>query len=360
MLILSAGNDWVVHRRVQRRFYRRLGSPRKEMVVLPGFYHEVFHERERALPIGRAARFLAEAFAGEPVPRSAAARNRERFAALSQPLPVWSPRRAGYAIARLALSTLGRLSHGLRLGWASGFESGRSLNHVYANRPRGSGVIGRLLDRVYLNAPGWRGIRTRAAHLRAALAQEIAWRRQAGRKVHLLDVAGGPGRYLVDTLAALDDPAVTAQCRDLDAAGLDEGRALARARGVTGLTYARADAFDPHTYQRLVPRPDIIVISGLFELFADNRLLARALRCACEALPADGTLIVTNQPRHPQLDFIARVLDDRNGRRWVMRPRPQAELDGLLRAAGLVTERCWIDNDGIFSVNLASRLGAPT
>lgn len=353
LLMLSAGNEWVVHRRVQRRFFLRLGSPRKQMILLPGFLHEVFHEQERAVPIAHASAFLAEAFAGDPLSRSAAPRNGERFAALKRPLPVYCPRRAGYAVARLAMATLGRLSHGVRLGWASGFESGRSLNHVYDNRPRGSGLIGRLIDRAYLDAPGWRGIRTRGMHLRGALQREIARRRQAGRKVHVLDVAGGPGRYLVDTLARLADPMVTAQCRDLDAVGLKEGRALARARGVSGLIYVQADAFDPASYKDRVPRPDIIVISGLFELFDDNRLPARALRAAREALAADGTLIITNQPWHPQLDFIARVLDDRNGRRWVMRPRPQVELEGLLREAGFATERRWIDDDGIFSVNLA-------
>jgi len=350
LLLLSAGSDWVVHRRAQRRFFERLGSRSKEMEVLPGFYHEIFHEQQRAVPIARSARFLAQAFDGprlEPNPEPV---GRDGYQALCRPLPAYSPRRWGYAVSRLAMSTLGRLSHGVSLGWESGFESGRSLNHVYENRPRGSGPLGRLLDRLYLDSPGWRGIRTRGVNLRRALLEEIRRRRQAGRDVHILDVAGGPGRYFIDTLTELNDSKVTAQVRDLDASGLEEGRAEARQRGVSGLTYARADAFDPAAYRDLVPRPDILVISGLFELFEDNHLLVRALEAARAALPKDGTLIVTNQPWHPQLDFIARVLDDRNGEPWVMRPRPQSELEGLLHRAGFVTERRWIDDQGIFSV----------
>jgi hypothetical protein len=270
-------------------------------------------------------------------------------------LPWYAPRRWGFAATRLALSTLGRLSDGVRLGWESGFESGRSLVHVYENQARGRGALGRLIDRLYLDSPGWRGIRTRGEHLREALLQEIIRRRAAGRRVHVLDVAGGPGRYLIDTLAGLRDPSVTVQCRDLDTAGLAQGRALARAREVSGIVHVKADAFDPASYRDLVPRPDILVISGLFELFDDNGRVSRALEAAYGALAEDGTLMVTNQPRHPQLELIARVLDDRNGQPWVMRPRPQSELEGLLGEAGFVTSRRWIDDEGIFSVNLARK-----
>jgi len=356
VLVLGAGNDWVVHRRAQARFFKRLGSPCKAMKVLPGFYHEVFHERDRALPIAWAADFIGRAFeadlsvSAEPEPLGQA-----RFQALSRALPWYLPRRWGFAATRQALATLGRLSEGVRLGWETGFESGRSLAHVYDDRARGKGRVGRLIDRLYLDAPGWRGIRTRGEHLRAALLEEITRRRAPGRRVHLLDVAGGPGRYLIDTLAQLRDPAVTVQCRDLDAAGLEQGRVEAQARGVSGIVYVRADAFDPASYRDLVPRPDILIISGLFELFEDNGLLLKALEAAHGALAPDGVLIVTNQPRHPQLELIARVLDDRNGRPWVMRPRPQSELEGLLRVSGFVTERRWIDNDGIFTVNLVHK-----
>lgn len=59
-LILSAGSDWVVHLSTQRQFFARLGSQRKEHIIYPGFHHEVFHERDRHLPIARARQFLAD------------------------------------------------------------------------------------------------------------------------------------------------------------------------------------------------------------------------------------------------------------------------------------------------------------
>jgi len=64
-LILSAGADRVVRLSTQREFFARLGSGRKEHVIYPGFYHHVFHEQDRHLPIGRARAFLNDLFADE-------------------------------------------------------------------------------------------------------------------------------------------------------------------------------------------------------------------------------------------------------------------------------------------------------
>ena len=63
-LILSAGAELVVRLSTQRKFFARLGSERKEHIVYPDFYHHVFHEQDRHLPIGRAGAFLEDLFAG--------------------------------------------------------------------------------------------------------------------------------------------------------------------------------------------------------------------------------------------------------------------------------------------------------
>lgn len=59
-LILSAGSDWVVRISTQRQFFARLGSQQKEHIIYPGFYHEVFHEGDRHLPIARGRQFLGD------------------------------------------------------------------------------------------------------------------------------------------------------------------------------------------------------------------------------------------------------------------------------------------------------------
>lgn len=62
-LMLSAGSDRVVRLSAQRAFFSRLGSGDKQHLVFPGFYHEVFHERDRKLPIDSTRAFLTRLFA---------------------------------------------------------------------------------------------------------------------------------------------------------------------------------------------------------------------------------------------------------------------------------------------------------
>jgi hypothetical protein len=56
------------------------------------------------------------------------------------------------------------------------------------------------------------------------------------------------------------------------------------------------------------------------------------------------------------MEFIARVLTNREGRPWIMRRRTQAEMDELARAAAFEKLREEIDPWGIFSVSLARRM----
>ena len=46
-LVLVAGSDWVVERAAQTKFFERLGSPVKHLEMLPGYYHDVYHETAR-------------------------------------------------------------------------------------------------------------------------------------------------------------------------------------------------------------------------------------------------------------------------------------------------------------------------
>lgn len=103
------------------------------------------------------------------------------------------------------------------------------------------------------------------------------------------------------------------------------------------------------------PRPTIAIVSGLYELFPDNTRVRRSLQGLAEALPDGGRLIYTNQPWHPQLEMIARVLPNRDGQPWIMRCRPQAEMDELVRSAGFEKVDMLLDPEGIFTVSVARR-----
>ena len=139
----------------------------------------------------------------------------------------------------------------------------------------------------------------------------------------------------------------------MDAASLAEGRRLAQAYGVTRLAHEPGDAFDPASIASLSPRPDIVIVSGLYELFQDNGMVLRSLRAIYDHLAPGGRLIYTNQPCHPQLELIARTLTNRGGDPWVMRPRPQSEMSGLVGLAGFRTLTRSMDDAGIFTVATA-------
>jgi hypothetical protein len=89
------------------------------------------------------------------------------------------------------------------------------------------------------------------------------------------------------------------------------------------------------------------------ELFPDNGPIAASLGGLRAALAGGGYLVYTCQPWHPQLELIARVLTNCAGRPWVMRCRPQAEMDALVRRAGFEKLATAADDTGIFTVSLA-------
>ena len=360
-LLLSAGSDWVVKLSAQRRFFDGLSSSIKEMHVYPGFYHDIFHEKDRHQPIAKAREFLLRMFSQPPARQSLLRADEEGFTKkeyeqLSRPLPVLCPRRLAFTVFKVALRTLGKLSEGIRLGWRTGYDSGESLDYVYENRPRGITPLGRILDRQYLNSVGWKGIRQRKANLEKALRATIDEVSLTRNPIRMVDIASGPGRYLLETLKKISDIEISAILRDRAPGSLEAGRELARWLNVPNVTYAQGDAFDPQSLASIFPRPNIAIVSGLYELFPYNRIVLTSLRGLNQALQDGGFLIYTNQPWHPQVEMIARVLTNRDGCPWVMRRRTQPEMDDLVHAAGFQKLSMEIDDAGIFTVSVAQKV----
>jgi SAM-dependent methyltransferase len=250
------------------------------------------------------------------------------------------------------------LSKGIDLGWQTGFDSGRSLDYVYENRPQGSSQLGRFVDATYLNSIGWRGIRQRKANLEKALCESIKTLDAEGRPVRILDVAAGAGRYVLEAIRTLPEISISAVLRDNREENIAAARALAEEFGLTNVNVERGDAFDRADLAGLVPRATIGIVSGLYELFPSNKAVAESLGGLAGALEPDGFLIYTNQPWHPQLEFIARVLRNRDGQRWIMRRRSTAEIDELVSGAGFKKCAMEIDRWGMFSVSVARRNGS--
>ena len=141
-----------------------------------------------------------------------------------------------FAVARAGLRAAGRLSHGVDLGWRNGFDSGLSLDYVYENKARGSLGVGRLIDKSYLNSIGWRGIRQRKVNLKNALRNVIENLHREGRRVRILDIAAGAGRYVMETVHELSDISMDAILRDYKQENVDAARALAQEFGLKNVT----------------------------------------------------------------------------------------------------------------------------
>jgi alpha-beta hydrolase superfamily lysophospholipase/SAM-dependent methyltransferase len=356
LLVLAASSDWVVHESAQRQFVERASSSVKRFEVLTGFSHAIFHEKNRRLVVEKVREFIGERFAG-PSSSSPSLVDADRqgfthdeYERLQRPGGLWS------APVRWLMKGPGRLSRGIDLGWKHGFDSGIMLDYIYQNRAQGLTPLGQVIDRSFLDAIGWRGIRVRRTLLEQALRLLIEKTHGAGRPVRLLDIASGPGRYVLETIRALHPIPISAVLRDYKLENLDAAARLRDELGLAQVTLVHADAFDRAELAVITPRPTIAIASGLYELFPHNGPVVRSLRGLADAVEPGGHLIYTNQPWHPQVEFIARVLTNREGQPWIMRRRTQAEMDELVRNSGFEKISQEIDPCGIFTVSVARRV----
>lgn len=363
--LLISGSDFVVQHAPQHEFFNRLGSTIKERHVLAGFYHDTLGERDRAKAVSLARDFILGRFADPPVvvDLSTAHRTgptREESDRLATPLPPLSPKALYWSATRAGLRFGGMFSRGLKLGHETGFDSGSTLDYVYRYEADSPSVVGRLIDRNYLNSIGWRGIRQRKVHVEELIREAMRLLRAAGMPIHVMDVAAGHGRYVLEALDGLQVKPDSILLRDYSDLNVMQGADMIAAKNLKAIAhFEKGDAFDRASVAAVTPRPTLAIVSGLYELFADNDLVSRSLAGIAEAVPRGGYLVYTGQPWHPQLELIARALTShRGGQAWVMRRRSQGEMDQLVERVGFrkVTQR--IDDWGIFTVSLAVREAA--
>ena len=229
---------------------------------------------------------------------------------------------------------------------------------VYRNRASGRSPLGRHLDRTFLDAIGWRGIRQRKLDVEELLCDASARLRSAGAPVHIVDIAAGHGRYVLEAVAAMQERPDSILLRDYSDLNVEQGTALINDKGLADIAhFASGDAFERANLAAIRPRPTLAVVSGLYELTPDNAPLRQSLGGLADAIVPGGFLVYTGQIWHPQLELIARALTShRRGEAWVMRRRTQEEMDQLVAAAGFRKLAQRIGESGIFTVSLAQRV----
>ena len=255
------------------------------------------------------------------------------------------------------LRKFGWLSDGMRIGLNNGFDSGTSLDYVYQNKPSGKFIIGKWIDKGYLNSVGWRGVRTREQQLIAAICQTAEQLQAAGKSVRLVDVAAGVAHYVFAALCTVKPFVESVLLRDFSAENVARGQAKIAANKLDNLVkFEQGDAFSANSLAKIENKPNLAVVSGFFELFAENTGVKTTLCGLYKAMEPGGYLIYTNQQWHPQQELIARVLNShRSGHAWIMRCRSQAEMDALVENAGFKKIRQVCSENAIFTISVAQK-----
>jgi len=270
------------------------------------------------------------------------------------PLPIWNPKAWYYALMNLSLKTIGKLSKGVQIGFQYGFDSGVMLEYVYENKPRGITPLGTLIDWFYLNSQGWRGIRERSQLMKSTLRRVLQSYQQQNIPCNLLDVACGGGRYGLEILQEFRSTAIAATLRDYKSENVAKARQLALQFGVTA-AIEQADAFNDSDLDRVQPRPNVVIVSGLHEILPNDQLIKHHFQQLYRILDDSGTLIFTIQPQHPQLEMIARTLPAHTGLPWVMRVRSWELVRQWAEVAGFQNFQVQMEPNGIFGVVTAGK-----
>lgn len=85
--------------------------------------------------------------------------------------------------------------------------------------------------------------------------------------------------------------------RDYSELNVRQGQALIAEKGLTDVAqFVEGDAFNAQSLAQLLPAPTLAVVSGLYELFADNALVEQSLAGLTQAVAPAGYLTYSNQP----------------------------------------------------------------
>jgi alpha-beta hydrolase superfamily lysophospholipase/SAM-dependent methyltransferase len=353
VLILSAEKDWVVSNAAQKEFFSALSQSSagtlSRLVEFKNFFHAILFEKERSKAFGEIRAFIKSTSTESKLsPPQGALLELQTTSTMEQ---------ITFGLQRMSMATLGRrLSKGIELGHRTGYSSGETLDYVYRNQPDGFGPFGRAIDRAYLEAIGWRGVRERRVALEKLLCQMIKEKLAKNKRVVIMDLACGGGRYLLSILAQFKDQAVKVILADYESETLELTKSKASDMGLSKqVVFHTSDIYRPETWFKGEESPDIIITSGIYELCTDLQPIAESISAIHKLLGKDGYYIYTNQPWHPELKMIATTLHHRRGEKWRMNYRPQYLLDSIVRDAGFEKAGTVACVQGIFTVNWARK-----
>ncbi len=345
----------------QRKFYDNIGSKTKEMFTLPLPATTREQTENNAILYSRITEFILDRFSKRYTPASLFNSHlegvtRDEYEKLRVDETSFL-KRLYWAIVKAFIHSVGSLSNGIRTGLDNGFDSGISLEYMYKNESNGKYLIGKFLDRLYLNNPALCSLRVRAKNVEEFIVIAANSLAAQGKKIRLLDLAAGCGRYIFNMLPGITQPVDHILMRDFENTNVLTGRKIIQdLQMAEKATFEQGDAFSPDDLATIPRDRTLTIVSGFYELFSDNAMVLASLNGISQATEEGGYLIYTTKLWDPMAAFAARVLPSQNkGEYWIMRRRTQLEIDQLVNQAGFVKVSQRNDPLGRFSVALAKK-----
>ena len=233
-------------------------------------------------------------------------------------------------------------------------DSGFTFDHIYSNKPKGEGIIGRWVDKVLLGLPAARASRYRKDLISEALRHEIRSNNLSGQMTRVLDLGSGTARYLIEGIRDAATDQIEALCVDRDRESVWNGRCASH----PSMRFIHMDIFKLRRLYALSARsgwrPNVIIISGLIYYFSDKKVKA-LLSQVFEWLEPGGLLIVTNMIQNPNKKLIGHLFIAQNGDPWIPLARPTHLVRHWLADAGFQEIHHTKDPWGMYSVFSARR-----
>jgi len=276
----------------------------------------------------------------------------QTFEQLREPLPRYSAKNLYYRLLAAFLRTFGRLSCGIDKGFAYGFDSGIIMNYIYDNKARGRFGVGRILDRMFLDQVTCRAFRS-IKQIQIDMIDQYL-RERDGKPTFIVDLASGKADYIYEILKSSDRKLKVLLC-DIAESSLQESRNISDELGFSDrVRFRRGNALDTENLKRIEPKPDLLIEVGLYGIIHDDALLRSHLLDVGRILRPE-VLLFNVQTQNPQIESIARVLQNQNGERCVWHLRSAEQIIGWAEEAGFGGPKIVMDPYNIYAVVMMKR-----
>jgi len=243
-----------------------------------------------------------------------------------------------YAVTKLMLSTVGKLSQGIRLGWRTGFDSGVMLEYIYENKARGITGLGRMIDRRFIAHPVWEGVRSRRELLIGQLKEAV----ECYDHPVIFDFAAGVGSYLF----ALPPHQSTIIAGDYEMEAVRRGQAKAAQLDRTDIVFQTSNAFQRS--ELACHRAEILVCSGFFDILVKDSEIHQVLQNGSAIAYTGARWVFTIEEHHPDLRLLKESMIDLHQQAWELTPRSAEQLVSWANGYGWELEK--LERNEFFAV----------